>query len=92
MALIKCYECSKEISDKAISCPNCGAPTNLDSDKKNQQLKKGGFSQEEKDTDNLQREITTEMRDDGYTGQGTYTSADGSIEHSGLWKDNESVE
>jgi len=26
MALIKCYECSKEISDKAISCPNCGAP------------------------------------------------------------------
>ena len=26
MALIKCYECSKKISDKAISCPNCGAP------------------------------------------------------------------
>ena len=44
MALIKCYECSKEISDKAISCPNCGAPTNLDSDKKNHQLNKGGFS------------------------------------------------
>ena len=33
MALVKCYECSKEISDKAISCPNCGAPTNLDSNK-----------------------------------------------------------
>ena len=44
MSLIKCYECGKEISDKAISCPNCGAPTNLDSDKKNHQINKGGFS------------------------------------------------
>lgn len=26
MALIKCPECSKEISDKAVSCPNCGFP------------------------------------------------------------------
>lgn len=26
MALIKCPECNKEISDKAISCPNCGYP------------------------------------------------------------------
>jgi len=26
MALIKCYECGKEISDKATSCPHCGAP------------------------------------------------------------------
>jgi len=24
MALIKCSECGKEISDKAESCPNCG--------------------------------------------------------------------
>lgn len=24
MALIKCPECKKEISDKAVSCPNCG--------------------------------------------------------------------
>lgn len=27
MALIKCPECGKEISDKAKSCPNCGYPT-----------------------------------------------------------------
>lgn len=27
MALIKCPECGKEISDKAVSCPNCGCPT-----------------------------------------------------------------
>jgi hypothetical protein len=26
MALINCSECSKEISDKAQLCPNCGAP------------------------------------------------------------------
>ncbi|MCL4403895.1 zinc-ribbon domain-containing protein [Patescibacteria group bacterium] len=28
MALIKCSECSKEISDKAITCPFCGNPIN----------------------------------------------------------------
>lgn len=27
MALIKCPECGHEISDQALSCPNCGAPT-----------------------------------------------------------------
>lgn len=27
MALIKCPECGKEISDKATSCQNCGCPT-----------------------------------------------------------------
>lgn len=26
MALIKCSECGREISDKAISCPGCGCP------------------------------------------------------------------
>ena len=26
MALVKCIECGKEISDKAISCPYCGCP------------------------------------------------------------------
>ncbi len=26
MALIKCPECGKEISDQAESCPNCGTP------------------------------------------------------------------
>lgn len=29
MALIKCSECGKEISDKAASCPNCGNPINV---------------------------------------------------------------
>jgi predicted RNA-binding Zn-ribbon protein involved in translation (DUF1610 family) len=28
MALIKCSECAKEVSDKAAACPNCGAPLN----------------------------------------------------------------
>ena len=26
MALIKCVDCGKEISDKAAACPNCGCP------------------------------------------------------------------
>lgn len=26
MALTNCPECGKEVSDKAQSCPNCGAP------------------------------------------------------------------
>lgn len=29
MALIKCKECNKEISDKAGKCPNCGCPINI---------------------------------------------------------------
>lgn len=28
MALIKCSECGKEISDKAITCIHCGCPIN----------------------------------------------------------------
>ena len=27
MALINCNECGREISDKAVTCPHCGAPT-----------------------------------------------------------------
>lgn len=30
MALIRCPECGKEISDKAASCPNCGCPVEFD--------------------------------------------------------------
>ena len=26
MALIKCDECGRDVSDKAESCPNCGNP------------------------------------------------------------------
>jgi len=26
VALIKCYECKGDVSDKAFSCPHCGAP------------------------------------------------------------------
>ena len=31
MALINCPECNREISDKAPSCPGCGAPTSSSS-------------------------------------------------------------
>ncbi len=29
MALIKCLECGHEVSDKALTCPNCGCPVQL---------------------------------------------------------------
>ena len=32
MALIKCKECSKEISDKAMSCSYCGCPNDYKND------------------------------------------------------------
>lgn len=32
MALINCPECSKEVSDKAPSCPNCGNPISTAND------------------------------------------------------------
>lgn len=30
MALIKCQECGREISDKAASCPGCGCPVEIE--------------------------------------------------------------
>lgn len=44
MALVKCQECGKEISDKAPVCPQCGAPVDEGavSPKKAQSLKGGG--------------------------------------------------
>lgn len=33
MALINCSECGKQVSDKAVSCPNCGNPINQQSQK-----------------------------------------------------------
>ena len=29
MALIQCYECGQNISDKSISCPACGEPSSI---------------------------------------------------------------
>ena len=31
MALIKCDECGKDVSSKAMSCPNCGNPVSTSS-------------------------------------------------------------
>lgn len=34
MALIKCPECAREISDRAPVCPNCGVPIAVTSEQK----------------------------------------------------------
>ena len=35
MSLIKCSECGREISDKAVSCPHCGNPISSQPKKSN---------------------------------------------------------
>lgn len=51
LALITCGECAKQVSDKAQSCPNCGAPVSrsestpvISSQKPNQPVKKASQS------------------------------------------------
>jgi hypothetical protein len=34
MAIISCPECSKDISDKALTCPHCGVSVKKNQDKK----------------------------------------------------------
>jgi hypothetical protein len=37
MALVNCSECGKSISDKAASCPNCGAPQTTSTEQKTEE-------------------------------------------------------
>lgn len=39
MALIKCSECGKEISDKATNCPHCGCPISISLNTENEDNK-----------------------------------------------------
>ena len=39
MALIKCPECGRDVSDSAITCPNCGYPLKQDQTEKKTELK-----------------------------------------------------
>lgn len=41
MALIKCTECGKDISDKAVACPHCGCPIAKDSERNDSETKVG---------------------------------------------------
>ena len=45
MAMIQCSECGKEISDKAASCPNCGAAVNTENQTGSIKKKSGKKSQ-----------------------------------------------
>lgn len=29
MDLVKCSECGKQVSDRTVTCPNCGAPIKI---------------------------------------------------------------
>lgn len=43
MALISCLECKAEISDKAKSCPKCGAPAMEEQNKRKQKMTVAGL-------------------------------------------------
>lgn len=53
MALIKCPECGKEVSDQAESCPNCGCPIfrKVNKDKGNKDDGKKGIVNQQNDSD-----------------------------------------
>jgi len=41
MALIRCFECKSEVSDKATTCPKCGAPVTISEKKEKRQTSAG---------------------------------------------------
>ena len=57
MALIKCPECGKEFSDKALACPNCGCPVS--------EIKKQEEEERQKRIVSIQLEGTYSLKYDG---------------------------
>lgn len=55
MALIKCPECTREVSDKAMQCPNCGCPISLDSSKKSLNATSGKTTENQQETPTIKR-------------------------------------
>ena len=58
MALLKCPECGKDVSDKAAACPQCGCPVLemcINKEAKEEQLEQDAeeFEKEEKTTDTI---------------------------------------
>lgn len=62
--LIKCSECGKEVSDKANTCPNCGAPVQ-NNDNKEKELKDLARKVVYKEIDS--KELHNTLQDKGYT-------------------------
>lgn len=59
MALIKCSECGKEISDKATNCIHCGCPINVIENKETKKLEK-----EKKKNQNDNKKVGNNKLDD----------------------------
>jgi uncharacterized membrane protein YhaH (DUF805 family) len=99
MALIKCYECEKEISDQAPACPHCGAPDETgrllhEKEARKQMMKELSARQREIDTGEareLLREKESEKerrwkeRQEKYPLWTLYTSLRGRISRKTLW-------
>lgn len=50
MALIKCHECGREISDAAVACPHCGYPISREDNPSNNPTNKEAISSVESET------------------------------------------
>jgi len=42
MALVRCADCSREVSDAALACPHCGRPPSHGRAKENNRLRRAG--------------------------------------------------
>ena len=99
MALIKCYECEREISDQAPACPHCGAPDETgrllhEKEARKQMMKELSARQREIDAGEareLLREKESEKerrwkeRQEKYPLWTLYTSLRGRISRKTLW-------
>lgn len=64
MALIKCKECGKEISDKAEYCVHCGCPIEMSKEvKEKKEESKEKTTSKEKETSKKDKEVTTEKEE-----------------------------
>lgn len=55
MALIKCPECGKRVSDKAGNCPNCGCPIQPGQETKDGKGERWSFEKSPKITEKKRR-------------------------------------
>lgn len=81
MALIKCPECGREVSDKATSCPTCGCPIHEISTSRNVRIKLG-FNTNIRSNRNLKAEIRKDSENgellwNGYVGDVAEIDFDG---------------
>ena len=57
MALIKCPECGRDVSDSAITCPNCGYPLKQNQEEEKESVVEQAVTNESEDSEVTNPEI-----------------------------------